>query len=149
MGYFVKGSGAIVINKQHHEELYEELMALNYLPDTEKRGGAYSNGKRTAAWFSWMPADLRELPTVSAVFQRLGFDTNTDAEGNLHLLAYDNKQGQEELFMQTAAPFVKDGSVFQWWGEDGAVWFWEFRNGNLVIGHLARRSNAELDIAHI
>ena len=94
MGYFVKGSGAIQIEKQHHEELYEELMALNYLPDTEKRGGSWDKGKRTSAWFSWMPADLAELLTVNAVFERLGFETHTDSEGNLRLLAYDNKQGQ-------------------------------------------------------
>ena len=149
MGYFVKGSGAIQIEKQHHEELYEELMALNYLPDTEKRGGSWDKGKRTSAWFSWMPADLAELPTVNAVFERLGFETHTDSEGNLRLLAYDNKQGQEELFIQTAAPFVKDGSVFQWWGEDGASWYWEFHNKRLLIGHAKRLSEAELDIAHI
>ena len=146
MGYFVKGSGAITIEKQHHEELYEELMALNYLPDTEKRGGSYANGKRTAAWFSWMPADLTELPTVADVFKRLGFDSHTDAEGNLDLLAYDSKQGQEELFMQTAAPFVKDRSVFQWWGEDGAGWYWEFQNGRMLTGVLSR---SEFEMSHI
>jgi hypothetical protein len=129
MGYYVNGNGHLVIKKENLAAAYEALMALNDAPDGVKRGGSYSGGKQHSSWFSWMPADLRELADTKAVFERLGFET-MDANGDLVITCYDNKIGQEEVFFAAAAPFIEDGE-YEWTGEDGAFWEWTFVEGKM------------------
>lgn len=131
MGYYVKGHGSVKIAEENLGKAYEALMALQDLPDEAKRGGGYSGGQRTGAWYSWMPSDLRTLPDTRAVFVELGFDTDVDTQGNLVIFAYDNKTGQEEVFFAAAAPFIKEGGEFYWEGEDGMLYKWEFRDGKM------------------
>jgi hypothetical protein len=131
MGYYVNGNGHLVIKKENLAAAYEALMALNDAPDDAKHGGSYSGGGvgKTASWFSWMPADLRELADTKAVFEALGFET-MDSDGDLVITCYDNKSGQEEVFFAAAAPFIENGS-YEWTGEDSAFWEWEFIDGKM------------------
>ena len=129
MGYYVNGNGHLVIKKENLAAAYEALMALNDAPASAKRGGSYSGGEQHSSWFSWMPADLRELPDTKSVFERLGFET-MDYDGGLVITCYDNKSGQEEVFFAAAAPFIENGS-YEWTGEDGAFWQWEFVDGKM------------------
>ena len=129
MGYYVSGNGHLVIKKENLAAAYEALMALNDAPDSAKRGGSYSGGKQHSSWFSWMPADLRELADTKAVFEQLGFET-MDHHGDLLITCYDNKSGQEEVFFAAAAPFIENGS-YEWTGEDSAFWEWEFIDGKM------------------
>ena len=129
MGYYVNGNGHLVIKKENLAAAYEALMALNDAPDFAKRGGSYSGGKQHSSWFSWMPADLRELADTKAVFEQLGFET-MDANGDLVITCYDNKSGQEEVFFAAAAPFIENGE-YEWTGEDSAFWQWEFIDGKM------------------
>ena len=129
MGYYVNGNGHLVIKKENLAAAYEALMALNDAPASAKRGGSYSGGEQHSSWFSWMPADLREIPDTKSVFEQLGFET-MDANGDLVITCYDNKIGQEEVFFAAAAPFIENGE-YEWTGEDGAFWEWEFIDGKM------------------
>jgi hypothetical protein len=129
MGYYVSGNGHLVIKKENLAAAYEALMALNDAPDGVKRGGSYGGGKQHSSWFSWMPADLRELADTKAVFEQLGFET-MDHNGDLVITCYDNKIGQEEVFFAAAAPFIENGE-YEWTGEDSAFWQWEFIDGKM------------------
>jgi hypothetical protein len=40
----------------------------------------------------------------------------------VRLDSYDNKSGQEELFLAAVAPFVRPGSFVEWVGEDSTMW---------------------------
>ena len=40
---------------------------------------------------------------AQAILDCLGFETAYDDVGNLHLVAYDNKMGQEDLFLKSIA----------------------------------------------
>ena len=100
--------------------------------DALKRGGSYGPEGMTEKWFSWMP-QLSGFDSVRAVFEALGFDCYDGSEpDSFYLAGYDNKTGQEDLFLAVVAPFVKDGSFTEWRGEDGALYRYEVRNGRLT-----------------
>lgn len=130
MGYYVSGVGHLVIKKENLDAAYEALMALQDTPAEAKRGGSHSGGKQTASWFSWMPEDLRTLPDVKSVFESLGFEISESSEGDIEIGLYDNKTGQEDVFVAAAAPFIEDG-LYEWTGEDGAFWRWDFIGGKM------------------
>jgi hypothetical protein len=132
MGYYVKGTGNVLISKENLAAAYDALMALQDAPDESKSGGAWSGGTYTQRWYSWMPADLRSLPDTKAVFDELGFDTVYQENGDLLIIAYDNKTGQEELFFAAAAPFITTNSEMYWEGEDGLLYKWEFVDGKMI-----------------
>jgi len=133
MGYYVNGEGELRIKNANLPAAYEALMALNDAPDENKNGGSWGGGTegRTAAWYSWMPADLRTLPTVQDVFRELGFEVEVDGDnGDVLIGRYDSKMGQEEVFFIAAAPFIEDGE-YEWQGEDGVFWKWSFHEGKM------------------
>jgi hypothetical protein len=79
-----------------------------------------------------MPEDLRTLTDTKAVFAELGFEVLDDENGDLLILCYDNKTGQEDVFFAAAAPFIEDGD-YEWTGEDGEFWKWQFTDGKMFL----------------
>ena len=107
----------------HHTSLaYWRMCDLNK-HDHLKRGGS-STGEK---WFSWMAADYPErLKTALDILIELGFDVEEGDEG-LVVYAYDNKSGQEELFLEAISDLIvpqtgKDKPYIVWRGEDDMVW---------------------------
>jgi hypothetical protein len=147
MGYYISGNGNLRIKAENLGKAYEALMALNDAPDSAKRGGSYSGGKQHSSWFSWMPADLRELADTKAVFEQLGFELEQDdLNGDLLIRCYENKSGQEEVFFAAAAPFIEDGE-YEWTGEDGAFWEWTFVEGKMYQRDGIREYGEEREIS--
>ena len=92
-----------------------------------KRGGS-SDGE---SWFSWMDdSEILGAETAQTVFIRLGFDTLTTDLG-FTLEGYNNKTGQEDVFLAVVAPYCEDGSYVEIRGEDGSEWQYSVRNGKL------------------
>ena len=131
MGYYVSGNGELRIKKENLDKAHEALMALQDAPPKSKRGGSYSANERRF-WYSWMPEDLRTLTDTKAVFAELGFEVLDDENGDLLILCYDNKTGQEDVFFAAAAPFIEDGD-YEWTGEDGEFWKWQFTDGKMFL----------------
>jgi hypothetical protein len=131
MGYYVNGNGELRIKAENLGKAYEDLMALQDAPDKAKRGGSYSANERRF-WYSWMPEDLRTLTDTKAVFAELGFEVNDNENGDLLISCYDNKTGQEDVFFAAAAPFIEDGD-YEWTGEDGEFWKWQFTDGKMFL----------------
>lgn len=132
MGYYVVGEGTMRIRKENLDAAHAALMALQDAPSEAKRGGSYSaEGRRH--WFSWMPEDLTTLKTTQEFFEQVGFSCEVDEKtGDLIISDYDNKTGQEEVFVAAAAPFIEDGD-YEWTGEDGDFWKWQFREGKMFL----------------
>lgn len=131
MGYFVTLTSADWVIP----ETPEVLAAIHRMDaewDELKRGGRWSGDGVQEKWFSWMPADLSTLTSVRDVFTTLGFETSTVDESAVGLWGYDNKTGQEELFLAAVVPFVKDGSYTEWRGEDGEIWRYKADDGKLM-----------------
>jgi hypothetical protein len=78
-----------------------------------------------------MNADWTETETVAEIFHMLGFETHTQ-DGAVNVYGYDNKTGQEDLFLAAVAPFMPDGSYTEWRGEDGSSWRYVVRDGKLM-----------------
>ena len=132
MGYYVNGNGELRIKKENLGKAYEALMSLQDAPPKAKRGGSSGGGQAPRFWYSWMPEDLRTLPDTKAVFAELGFEVNDNEDGDLLISCYDSKTGQEDVFFAAAAPFIEDGE-YDWTGEDGEFWRWQFRDGKMFL----------------
>jgi hypothetical protein len=133
MGYYVNGNGELRIKAENLNKAYEALMALQDAPDKAKRGGSSGGSEAPRFWYSWMPEDLRTLPDTQAVFAELGFETRIEEPtGDLIINCYDSKTGQEEVFFAAAAPFIESGD-YEWTGEDGDFWAWEFEDGKMFV----------------
>ena len=132
MGYYVNGNGELRIKKENLDKAYEALMALQDAPNKAKRGGSSGGDKAPRFWYSWMPEDLRTLPDTKAVFAELGFEVRDDENGDLLISCYDSKTGQEDVFFAAAAPFIEEGE-YDWTGEDGEFWRWQFTDGKMFL----------------
>lgn len=130
MGYYVRMTGGDFVVPET-----PEVLAAIHEMDTKfhhlKRGGCHVGGEKTESWFSWMPP-LHTLESVNAVFTALGFEIGETPEG-ICLIDYDNKTGQEDLFLAVVAPFVKDGSWLEWRGEDDEMYRFTVRGGALTV----------------
>ena len=127
MGYYVHIEDSNCMLPHKHANLaYWRMCDLNKNDDL-KRGGS-STGEK---WFSWMDANYPETcKTAQDVLVELGFDVEEGDEG-LVIYAYDNKSGQEELFLEAISDLLrtvdnKNSSLNKpfivWRGEDDMVW---------------------------
>lgn len=111
------------------EEVLEALRAMPKRFKELQRGG---NG--TDKWFSWMSdEEIENAVSAKAVFESLGFDTFDYGNNTFGLNSYNNKTGQEDLFLAVVAPFVSNGSYTEWRGEDGELWRYTVTNGRLTV----------------
>ncbi len=125
MGYYVSiDSSTFMILKKDYEDAYVAMCALNQF-DNIKRGGSYHKDSETGVetqnkWFSWMTPNYPDTClTVEDIFQELGFEINTSETG-LEIYGYDNKTGQEDLFLEVCCPWASGFII--WTGEDGDRW---------------------------
>lgn len=131
MGYYVNTEDInVIVPKDLLEPAYKAVLALNDRDDL-KRGGSF--GAERKYWFSWMPEDLTTLSDLKEVFTQLGFeDSDYNDKGDLVLGHYNNKTGQEDIFLYVIAPFVQENSYVIWKGEDDTYWKHEFRDGKML-----------------
>ena len=121
MGYYVKiVKSTAYIPAANLQRAYEKMCALNVTHHSVKRGGQYKGGEKVS-WFSWMDENYPETcKDAQAVLEQLGFSTEYNDAGDLLLTGYDNKTGQEDLFLK-AIEEEGVGSIV-WKGEDGNTW---------------------------
>ena len=113
-------------------EREDVLEALREMP--KKYKALQRGGDGTNKWFSWMSdEEIENAVSVKAVFESLGFDCFDYGNNTFGLSSYNNKMGQEDLFLATVAPFVESGSYTQWRGEDGELWRYTVRYGKLTV----------------
>jgi len=101
------------------EDVLEALRAMPKKYKEFQRGGNGA-GER---WFSWMTdEEIESAESVRSIFESLGFECRDYGNGTFGLDNYNNKTGQEDMFLAVVAPFVEKDSYTQWRGEDGEVW---------------------------
>jgi hypothetical protein len=126
MGYYITGHGHITIPRSLEDEALHALKMLNYDHEA-KRGGLLGNPEATfeTRWYSWMPERWHEKVTsVEQVLELVGFgvDKTRKAGLDVYTLTYDNKTGQEEVFLNCLADYAQVDVEFT--GEDGLRWRW-------------------------
>lgn len=140
MGYYVSiEDSTFTIPVENLDAAYEKMCQLNFtVPNRQKGGGSYPGkdkapnlGPNEHSWFSWMDWNYHQTCSdVSKILNNLGFDTDYDDAGNLLIVGYDSKTGQEDLFLKAISPLAKGYIV--WKGEQGEVWG-ETYGGDQVI----------------
>lgn len=65
------------------------------------------------------------------IFEALGFSSYTFSNGDLILSSFNGDQGDIELFLESVAPYAKDGCYIQWMDDDVYLWKNEFSNGEM------------------
>ena len=154
MGYYAIGNGSIKIVGGNIYQAYNAMVQLNHY-DHLKSCGTYGGGKEISRHFSWMPEDLSTIPTCAEMLKELGFELSVDGtDGVIVATGYDNKVGDEEVFIAAIAPWIESESYFDWRGEDGDQWRWAFDSGEMYVqrGHIVwgtpeRRTLLEGDYA--
>ena len=128
MGYYVHIEDSnCMLPEKHFNLAYWRMCDLNKNDDL-KRGGS-STGEK---WFSWMDANYPETcKTAQDVLVELGFEVEEVEDTGLTIYGYDNKSGQEELFLGVISDLLRtvDGMYdsgnrpfIVWRGEDDHVW---------------------------
>ena len=132
MGYYVRGeSYNFKLEAGNEVGIQAAIRELN-THDELKNGGQSKAGVTVEKWFSWMnDFDYDKDFTTVELLERLGFDVTVDEDGDITNVFYDSKLGQEELFLATLAPFIEDGSIIEWKGEEDERWRWVFEGGEM------------------
>lgn len=121
MGYYISiiDSENFKVRKEHFEAIHKAFVELNN-HDELKSGGSY--GAEREYWFSWMPKDYSDL-TTPQILAELGFEFSEAPNGDLVGFFYDNKCGDEDVFLAALAPFMADGEYLTWKGEDDGDYY--------------------------
>jgi len=132
MGYDVRiTESTAYVPAVNLSRVYEKMCALNVTHDNIKHGGSWKGGACIARCFSWMDVNYPETcKDARDIFKMLGFLTNYDDHGNLHIIGYDDKSGQEDLFLKA----IEDDAVgeIKWLGEDGEKWSTKFFGDEII-----------------
>jgi hypothetical protein len=135
VGYFIRTEEVkFFLPVSTFDEAYKRMCDLNQRDDL-KSGGRHggendANSPRPkgmnyhpSKWFSWMQPNYPEmLKTTPEILTSLGFDLDFADDGSIAYLSYDNKIGQESLFLESLVGLIEEGSYIVWRGEDGEMW---------------------------
>jgi hypothetical protein len=137
MGYYASVDEAdFTIPAENLEKAHKAMCDLNRRHDLKSGGKSPTGDPYEDKWFSWMPPRYHEtLLSAAAILNELGFDVELENNGDISILAYDNKVGDEDIFLRAIAPFANEDSYLVWRGEDGSIWRNEVVNGELVTLH--------------
>lgn len=111
--------------------------AMNALRELDKRGELknrtyFADGSEAPSHFSWMPKDWAETTTSLREFLALArFECGEDEDG-VYIFGFNSKAGDERLFLNAIAPFVRDGSYIIWLGENGEKYRDRFADGKML-----------------
>ena len=122
MGYYVHiEESNCVLPAKNYALAYWRMCELNN-HDEWKRGGS-----QTEKWFSWMDKNYPQTcKDAKEILVELGFEMEETKDG-LTIYGYDNKSGQEELFLAAISDLIvqahgDDKPFIAWRGEDDMVW---------------------------
>lgn len=137
MGYYVRiVKSTAIVPAENLERVYQIMCELNNHNEL-KYGGSWSGGRQNKWWFSWMDENYPETcKDAKEIFEMMGFECSVSENGDLHLDYYDQKTGQEGLFLNAITNYMT--GMIRWVGEDGEVWETEF-DGDKIINAVADR----------
>ena len=126
MGYYITAEGTIEMPRSLHDEALHALKMLNYQHEMKRAGTYPKTGDPFVDYrYSWMPERWHEtVKTVTEVLDLVGFhvDKHRKAGLDVYTLVYDNKTGQEDVFLNCLADYAQVDVEFT--GEDGLRWRW-------------------------
>jgi hypothetical protein len=107
----------------------EALAALKKM-DPSVNGRGFWDGTKQWSW-----VDQKHINQAKSLEEALSiwrYCPEVDQEDNIISVDFDGEKiGQEDEMFKVIAPFVEDGSYIEMQGEDGAMWRWVFKNGEM------------------
>jgi len=120
---------------QLHDEVFfmakevhgEALKAIKELAGKETISD--SSGRH----FSWVDTQsFVKARYIEEAIKAWRWEVGFDAEGNINLIDFmGEKMGDDYMLFNILAPYIENGSYIEMLGEDGALWRWIFKNGNV------------------
>lgn len=135
MGYRVHATDiSVAVPIEHEDVAFKAMVRFNEeCPPEMKRGGTVGEDGKERKWFSWMREDFSEYDGLGMILHEIGFSYDL-IDGMIVLNGWHgDKQGQEDLLMESIAAWVKPGSFVEWVGEDCYRYRWEFEDGRLWV----------------
>lgn len=129
MGYYINTDEVqVTIKADQLDAALAEMKRINGPEfDHLKNGGSYGPGGKTSSWYSWMPESFEDYTNLLDFLTDACFEGSViDDNGDLVLGFYDNKHGNQDVFLEYLAPFIDAGSYVVWTGEDHEMWRNEF-----------------------
>lgn len=114
MGYYIKQRNTqFVIRKKNFEKVIE---AINKL----EPGG-------------WVSSEAQTSKDIEEVFEAWRWNVYMDQKGNIVNIDFNGeKAGDDSKLFHAVAPYVEDGSFIEMSGEEGEIWRWTFRDGEMI-----------------
>lgn len=130
MGYYIHVTEVqFTIPKKNLDTALSIVKDLNTNPRHAEHKRSGSTEQRT---YAWMPVNYHETVTsAKEVFELLGFETELNDHG-LALTYYDDKAGNEDLFLSAVSGLVDPGSYIEWAGDDGEQWRLDFNGESMT-----------------
>lgn len=125
MGYYITAHGTIEMPRSLDAEALHALKMLNYDHEQKRGSGGRGGNPFEVRWYSWMPPRYHEtVGSITEVLELVGFEVTKTRQAGLdvYTLAYDNKSGQEDVFLNCLADYAQVNIEVA--GEDGARWRW-------------------------
>lgn len=147
MGYYVTIEMiGVVIPKENVQTCLDAINALHSDSNLQsKASGGTSGGPgvpvRERCWYAWVgnPATDAGFVSLADALRSWRYEPEQRNDGSVEIVRFmGEKWGDDETLYHTIAPFVKDGGSIECKGEDGALWAYDFREGELVqlTGHV-------------
>lgn len=82
----------------------------------------------------WIGADeIIKAKTFEDAMEKAHWDLESDRDENVNSIYFNREKysGYEIVILDSIAPYVENGSYIIMQGEDGCVWQWKFKNGEV------------------
>lgn len=81
--------------------------------------------------FDWVKTFI-DARTLEIALQAWRWGTETDDENNIMEITFEGQNsGDEKILFTAIAPFVREGSYIEMVGEEGDLWRWTFKGGQM------------------
>ena len=139
------------------KENFSGAISVSKLLLTKETKNKNASGKRM--WYSpkneikidkhyaWVnEQEVLNATTFEGVAEAFRWDTEKDSEGNVTDFIFNGQKygGDELVFLNANAPYVKKGSFIEVQGEEGERWKWYF-NGNTCEEYFAEITYPDLE----
>lgn len=134
MGYCIEMiDSKFAIKKENFEEALKSLKSV-FIP--ENMTCKDNIGGKEYPHFSWVDTTtVLNSTTFDEALKEIRYAPIYDVDGNICDIEFTGeKYGDEKIFFTSLASYVDPDSYLCFEGEDGEVWKWIFRNGEVVIG---------------
>ena len=150
MGYYIQQLDTnFFLPVEHLDTLVQDAKALltKEAKDSYGARGYTWRGEYITKHYSWVDEQgVLDGKTFAEIASGFRWSLEEDEEGNVTDFIFSGEKygGDELVFLNTIAPYVKEGSFIEFRGEDGEQWKWYF-NGNTCEEYFAEIIYSDLE----